>query len=66
MLNRSNRFVFQIVVHKSLAPKELVKVFEGDKRAVLPAWDPMVCSVSRIYCSCTDVVTGLLGVTSKS
>lgn len=27
---------------KSLAPKELVKIFEGKERVVLPAWDPMV------------------------
>ncbi|EIN11804.1 peptidase C1B bleomycin hydrolase [Punctularia strigosozonata HHB-11173 SS5] len=35
-------FVYQVVVPKSLAPKELVKVFEGKERIVLPAWDPMV------------------------
>ena len=34
-------FVYQVVVPKALAPKELVKVFEGDERIVLPAWDPM-------------------------
>ncbi|EIW83169.1 peptidase C1B bleomycin hydrolase [Coniophora puteana RWD-64-598 SS2] len=36
-----NEFVYQVVVHKSLAPRELVKVFESDERIVLPAWDPM-------------------------
>jgi hypothetical protein len=35
--------VYQVVVPKSLAPKELVKVFEGTERIVLPPWDPMVC-----------------------
>lgn len=36
------RFVYQVVVHKSLAPKDLVKVYEADDAVVLPAWDPMV------------------------
>jgi aminopeptidase C len=36
------RFVYQVVVSKTLAPKELVKVFESDERVVLPPWDPMV------------------------
>ncbi|TFY65547.1 hypothetical protein EVG20_g5548 [Dentipellis fragilis] len=34
-------FVYQVVVPKALAPKELVKVFEGTERTVLPPWDPM-------------------------
>jgi hypothetical protein len=38
----SYRFVYQVVVPKSLAPKALVKVFEGEERVVLPPWDPMV------------------------
>ena len=36
------QFVYQVVVPKSLAPKELVKVFEGEEKVVLPPWDPMV------------------------
>lgn len=36
------QFVYQVVIPKALAPKELVKVFEGSERVVLPAWDPMV------------------------
>lgn len=36
------RFVYQVVVAKTLAPKELVKVFEGDDKVVLPPWDPLV------------------------
>ena len=36
------RFVYQVVVSKTLAPKELVKVFESDDRVVLPIWDPIV------------------------
>ncbi|THH17329.1 hypothetical protein EW146_g3445 [Bondarzewia mesenterica] len=35
------QFVYQVVVHKALAPKDLVKVFEGDEKTVLPPWDPM-------------------------
>ncbi|KAF7971803.1 hypothetical protein HWV62_19883 [Athelia sp. TMB] len=36
-----DEFVFQVVVPKALAPKELVKIFEGTERTVLPPWDPM-------------------------
>ncbi|KAF8135717.1 peptidase C1B bleomycin hydrolase [Boletus edulis] len=36
-----DEFVYQVVVHKSLAPKELVKVFDAGNPVVLPAWDPM-------------------------
>lgn len=36
------RFVYQVVVPKSLAPKDLVTVFEGGNAKVLPPWDPMV------------------------
>ena len=35
-------FVYQIVIPKALAPKDLVKVFESGERTVLPPWDPMV------------------------
>jgi bleomycin hydrolase len=34
-------FVFQVVVPKVLAPKDLVAVFEGKEKVVLPPWDPM-------------------------
>ncbi|XP_006460649.1 hypothetical protein AGABI2DRAFT_192278 [Agaricus bisporus var. bisporus H97] len=37
------QFVYQVVVPKSLAPKELVAVFESGEKVVLPAWDPMGC-----------------------
>ena len=43
------QFVYQVVIPKALAPKELVKVFEGAERTVLPPWDPMVsgrCSLA--------------------
>ena len=36
------QWVYQVVIPKQLAPKDLVKVFEGEERVVLPAWDPMV------------------------
>lgn len=35
------QFVYQVVVPKGLAPKELVKVFEGGEKTLLPLWDPM-------------------------
>jgi len=34
-------YVFQVVVPKSLAPKELVQVYESGEIIVLPPWDPM-------------------------
>ncbi|EGN99773.1 hypothetical protein SERLA73DRAFT_52978 [Serpula lacrymans var. lacrymans S7.3] len=37
-----DQYVYQVVVHKSLAPKELVKVIEDGHAVVLPPWDPMV------------------------
>ncbi|KAG2150487.1 peptidase C1B, bleomycin hydrolase [Suillus clintonianus] len=36
-----DQFVFQVVIHKSLATKEHVKIFESGEKVVLPAWDPM-------------------------
>jgi aminopeptidase C len=44
------RFVYQVVVPKVLAPKELVKVLESGDKVVLPPWDPMVSFefVSRV------------------
>ncbi|KAN0090884.1 Peptidase C1B, bleomycin hydrolase [Tylopilus felleus] len=36
-----DEFVYQVVVHRSFAPKELVKVFDAGNPVVLPAWDPM-------------------------
>ncbi|KAI0373995.1 peptidase C1B bleomycin hydrolase [Pilatotrama ljubarskyi] len=35
------QFVYQVVIPKALAPKELVKVFESGEKQVLPPWDPM-------------------------
>ncbi|GLB37152.1 putative bleomycin hydrolase [Lyophyllum shimeji] len=34
-------FVYQIVVPKALAPRDLVQVFESGEKTVLPPWDPM-------------------------
>ena len=36
------QFVYQVVIPKALAPKDLVKVFEAGEKQVLPPWDPMV------------------------
>lgn len=41
------QFVYQVVVPKALAPKELVKVYESGEKTLLPLWDPMVCDVLR-------------------
>ena len=37
-----DEFVYQVVVPKELAPKELVEVFESGEMVILPPWDPMV------------------------
>ncbi|KAF8629210.1 hypothetical protein AX17_005795 [Amanita inopinata Kibby_2008] len=34
-------FVYQVVVPKALAPKDLVQVYESREMVVLPPWDPM-------------------------
>lgn len=34
-------FVYQIVVPKHLAPKDLVQIYESGEKTVLPPWDPM-------------------------
>ncbi|KAF8198074.1 peptidase C1B, bleomycin hydrolase [Pholiota molesta] len=36
-----DQFVYQVVVPKALAPKELVQVYESGEKVVLPPWDPM-------------------------
>ena len=36
------RFVYQVVVPRALASKELTKVFDSGEKIVLPLWDPMV------------------------
>lgn len=45
-----DEFVYQVVVPKALAPRELVKVYEAGEKVVLPPWDPMVsiCSFEPI------------------
>ena len=50
------RFVYQVVVPKTLAPKELVAVFESGDKVVLPPWDPMV---SRKLMSCVISLSSL-------
>ncbi|KAI0949686.1 hypothetical protein AcW1_009219 [Taiwanofungus camphoratus] len=35
------QFVYQVVVPKAFAPKELVNVFESGEKTLLPLWDPM-------------------------
>lgn len=44
-----DEFVYQVVVPKALAPKELVKVYEKGEKVVLPPWDPMVSTC--VLCS---------------
>ena len=37
-----DRYVYQVVVPKALAPKDLLQVYETGDLVVLPPWDPMV------------------------
>lgn len=63
------QFVYQVVVPKSLAPKELVGVYEGDERVVLPLWDPMVRNLVRLHAwfGVDDLdAAGCVGVTSNT
>ncbi|KAF8589773.1 bleomycin hydrolase [Ramaria rubella] len=39
-----DEFVYQVVVPKQLADKDLLKVFQSNEKVVLPPWDPMVRS----------------------
>ncbi|KAJ4468199.1 peptidase C1B, bleomycin hydrolase [Lentinula aciculospora] len=50
-----NEFVYQVVVPKSMAPKDLVAVFEGGNAKVLPPWDPMLFHAA--YGAIADVQT---------
>ncbi|KAF5385828.1 hypothetical protein D9615_002465 [Tricholomella constricta] len=43
-------FVYQIVVPKPLAPKDLVHVFESGEKTVLPPWDPMAWHSCMTFC----------------
>jgi bleomycin hydrolase len=36
------RFVYQVVVPRALADKDLTDVFDKGEKVVLPPWDPMV------------------------
>ncbi|KAF8813941.1 peptidase C1B, bleomycin hydrolase [Phlegmacium glaucopus] len=35
------QYVYQVVVHKALASRELLQVYEAGEKVVLPPWDPM-------------------------
>ena len=39
------RYVYQVVVPKQLADKDLLNVFQSKEMVVLPPWDPMVCYI---------------------
>jgi len=36
-----DEFVYQVVVPRALAPKDLIKVYDGGNAVVLPCYDPM-------------------------
>ena len=44
------RYVYQVVVPKALAPKDLVQVYEAGELVVLPPWDPMVRTRLTLFC----------------
>lgn len=49
-------FVYQVVVPKALAPKRLVQVYESEDMVVLPAWDPMVCTLTFLVAFHVEMV----------
>ena len=62
MLMRS-RFVYQVVVPKALAPKDLVEVYESGEFIVLPPWDPMVSNTLHSRCPrSSTTISGCLGL----
>ena len=54
-----DEFVYQVVVPRSIAPKNLVSIFDKGDAKVLPAWDPMV-SRSFLDSSFTKSLQGTL------
>lgn len=65
----SSRFVYQIVVPRQLAPKDLVEIFDSGSPIVLPPWDPMASALIAVYyvtssmisfsgCSCVNLYSG--------
>jgi bleomycin hydrolase len=58
-------FVYQVVVPKALAPKNLVKVFESDEKIVYPPWDPMVYYSFdlSVGVNCWQYTSGSVGMT---
>ena len=56
-----DEFVYQVVVPKALAPRELVQVFESGEKIVLPPWDPMVSFVALCSPSYAEADGGTQG-----
>ena len=54
----SDRFGYQIVVPKALAPRDLVEVYESDECIILPPWDPVVWLCLGSDCPASYVSTG--------
>ena len=54
----SDRFAYQIVVPKALAPRDLVEVYESGEAIVLPPWDPMVRLYLGSDCTTSYVLAG--------
>jgi len=41
--------VYQVVIPRQLADRDLLKIFDSGEKVVLPPWDPMVRLSSIIY-----------------
>lgn len=49
MFTFENRFVYQVVVPRSLADKDFVEILDKGDATTFPPWDPMVRLSSLFY-----------------
>ncbi len=49
------QFVYQVVVPRALAPRDLVAVFDKGEAQTLPPWDPMVSAAAVFVFGVGDV-----------
>ena len=62
LIKKPDRFVYQVVVPKALAPKDLLQVYEAGDWVVLPPWDPMVRTRPTFFCYISGGIGMILSV----
>ncbi|KAK7057255.1 peptidase C1-like family-domain-containing protein [Favolaschia claudopus] len=60
-----DEFVYQVVVPRALAPKDLVKVYDGGNAVVLPCYDPMERTGPRFSIGFWGMVTAVMVSTEE-